>query len=111
MSKYLKEGEAVPFGYGFVSHRLDMLATEVAPVPLNIFIRLIRWLQFKSFRQMTREEIKTSNKINALLLEAEAKGKEKGWREGSQGAWKEVTKIYMDGAYGDKPSPLTDKKG
>lgn len=67
MSKYLKEGEQTPFGYGFVAHRYDMLATEVAVLPLNYIIRFIRNWQMKSYKQMTREELKQLKKVQAIV--------------------------------------------
>lgn len=72
MGKYLKEGEAVPFGYGFVAHRYDMLAIEVAPLPVNYLIRVIRWWQMKSYRSMTRDELRQLKKVKAIVYEAEA---------------------------------------
>ena len=71
MSKYLKEGESTPFGYGFVTHRYDMLAREVAPLPLNYLIRFIRWWQMKSYRQMTRDELRQLKKVQAIIIQAQ----------------------------------------
>lgn len=107
----LKEGEAVPFGYGFVRHRWDYLGTEVAPMPLNWIIRAVTWLQQKSYRQMTRDEVRQLDKVKALMIEAEAKGKERGYREGSEAAWTAVTKIYMDGAHAVDPGSEEPKSG
>jgi len=73
MSRYLKEGETVPFGYGFVCHRFDMLATEVAPLPMNYLIRFVRRWQMKSWLKMTRDELRQLDKVQAIVLEAEAK--------------------------------------
>jgi hypothetical protein len=73
MSRYLKEGEACPFGYGFVAHRYDMLAIEVAPLPLNYLIRLVRGWHRKSYRSMTRDELRQLKKVRAIVLEAEAR--------------------------------------
>ena len=70
MSKYLKEGEAIPFGYGFVAHRYDMLAIEVSVLPINYLIRAVRWWQMKSYRKMTRDELRQLRKVQAIVLEA-----------------------------------------
>lgn len=72
MSKYLKKGEAAPFGYGFVAHRYDMLATEIAPLPINYLIRFVRRWQMKSYHKMTRDELRQLKKVQAIVIEAKA---------------------------------------
>lgn len=76
--KILKEGEAAPFGYGFVRHRIDYLGKEVAPLPLNYLIRWIYSWQQKSYVSMTREELRALKAVRALMIEAEEKGNKKG---------------------------------
>lgn len=103
----LKEGEAVPFGYGLVRHRPECIGTEVAMMPLNWLKRSFHWAVQKSYHPMTRDELKTLKAVKALMIEAEAKGRNMGWREGNQATWTAVTKIYMETQATD-PSSLTD---
>jgi hypothetical protein len=103
MSRYVREGERAPLGYGLVGWRPEYLGAEIAPMPWNWIKRFIYWATIKSRYPMTRDELRTQKAVRALMIEAEAKGREAGYREGSQAAWGAVTKIYMDGAYGKEP--------
>lgn len=109
MNKLLREGEAVRFGWGFVRYRPEIMMAEVAPMPLNWLIRFVVWLMHKSHHPMTRAELRTLKATKALMIEAEAKGRDKGWREGYGDAWKAVTKIYMEGAYAAPPLDKVEK--
>lgn len=105
--RLLKEGEAVKFGWGFVRYRPEMIMAEVAPMPLNWILRFVYWAMRKSHHPMTRDELRTLHSVQALMIEAEKKGRDKGWREGYGDAWQAVTKIYMDGAY-SAPTPAQE---
>jgi hypothetical protein len=82
ISKLLKEGEAAPFGYGFVRHRFDYLGVEVAPLPLNYLIRWIYERQSKSYVPATKKELNAIEAVRELQIQANGNGYERGLKDG-----------------------------
>lgn len=84
MSRIIAEGEAAPFGYGFVRYRFDYLGVEVAPLPLNYLIRWVYSWQAKSKKPPTRRELKAMKSVRELQIRANGNGYERGFKDGVQ---------------------------
>lgn len=82
ISKILSEGEAAPFGYGFVRHRFDYLGYEVAPLPLNYLIRWVHKWQQSSYKPPTKRELNAIKSVRELQIRANGNGYERGYKDG-----------------------------
>lgn len=83
--KHIKEGEILPFWYGYAYYSFDCDMATYMPVPLNFIVAALRWLRHKwfGFKQIPR-------KFNSTQ-EAYSRGYHTGYEEGYEEGFNEAS--------------------
>lgn len=80
-----REGEYVPFGYGFVRYRPEYIADEFLPMPINWIKRYAEqawwWL-------LDRSKVKQDYALKQAMRAEFERGRGIGWKEGVRDSWK-----------------------